>query len=155
MVIRDGVETDGPALRSVCERAYTPYVSVMGCRPGPMLADYDLHLRNDKVLVVEQDEGRHLVGYAIILDADDGYWIDNIAVDPGSQGQGVGGRLILAVEDWLNSRTDRYRLYTNVMMTANIGWYRSLGFRETGRHHVDGFDRVYFEKRLSTGSATD
>ena len=153
MVIRDGVEADGPALRAVCARAYTPYISVMGCRPGPMLADYEAHLRSDKVLVVEKDEGGHPVGYAIILHADDGYWLDNIAVDPAAQGEGIGRRLILAVEDWLHARTDRYRLYTNVMMTANIGWYRSLGFRETGRHHVDGFDRVYFEKQLPAGSA--
>ena len=33
-------------------------------------------------------------------------------------------------------------------MTANIAWYGRNGFIETGRHNVNGFDRVYFEKRI-------
>ena len=151
VVIRDGVAADGAALGRLCTRAYTPYVSVMGCRPGPMLADYDAHLRDDKVLVAEDADGRNLIGYAIILHDGTDYWLDNIAVDPRAQGRGVGGRLITAVEDWLRPRCGRYRLYTNVRMTANIAWYRSLGFAETGRRRVDGFDRVYFEKPLATG----
>lgn len=148
MMIRDGVGTDAAALRALCARAYSPYIAVMGCRPAPMLADYEAHLRDDRVLVAAAPDSGRLIGYAVILHADGGYWLDNIAVDPDSQGAGVGGRLVMAVEDWLKPRADGYRLYTNVMMTANIGCYRSLGFRETGRHHVDGFDRVYFEKRF-------
>lgn len=34
-------------------------------------------------------------------------------------------------------------------MTANIEWYRRLGFVEMARRRVDGFDRVYFEKYLA------
>ena len=150
MVIRDGVVADGKAIRALCKRAYAPYVAVMGCRPGPMLTDYDAHLRDDKVLVVEGADHRNIIGYAIILHDGVDYWLDNIAVDPVAQGRGVGGRLITAVEDWLRPRCDCYRLYTNVMMTANVDWYRSLGFRETGRHRVDGFDRVYFKKGLKS-----
>ena len=88
-------------------------------------------------------------GYAVILDQPDGFWLDNIAVDPAAQGQGIGGRLLAAVESWLRQRTGRYSLYTHVRMTANIAWYGRAGFTETGRRRVNRFDRVYFEKHFS------
>lgn len=40
------------------------------------------------------------------------------------------------------------RLYTNVKMTENIPFYEDLGFVETNRRREDGFDRIYFERRL-------
>ena len=60
----------------------------------------------------------------------------------------MGRALIEAVEAWVAERTDRYQLYTNIMMVRNIEMYLYLGFVETGRRVVDGYDRVYFEKRL-------
>jgi len=41
-------------------------------------------------------------------------------------------------------------LYTNVLMTENLEYYPRLGFEKTRRISVDGFERVYFEKRLTT-----
>ncbi|MEC9102228.1 MAG: GNAT family N-acetyltransferase, partial [Pseudomonadota bacterium] len=40
------------------------------------------------------------------------------------------------------------KLYTNVKMQANLTLYPRLGYVETARKSEDGFDRVYFEKRL-------
>jgi hypothetical protein len=40
------------------------------------------------------------------------------------------------------------RLYTNAAMTENLRFYPLLGFRRTGARHENGFDRVYFEKRV-------
>ena len=88
------------------------------------------------------------LGYAVIVGDGAQYWLDNIAVTPDHQGAGLGRRLIEHVEAWLTPRTDRYRLYTNQAMIANDRWYRALGFREYWRGEVDGFARIYFEKRL-------
>jgi ribosomal protein S18 acetylase RimI-like enzyme len=40
-------------------------------------------------------------------------------------------------------------LYTNIVMTANIGWYGKLGFVETGRAKEDGFHRIYMRKTMA------
>jgi hypothetical protein len=43
----------------------------------------------------------------------------------------------------------RVHLYTNAKMTANLSIYPRLGYVEIDRRSEDGFDRVYFEKRLA------
>jgi hypothetical protein len=40
-------------------------------------------------------------------------------------------------------------LYTNQKMTENLDFYPRLGYVETRRLSEDGFERVYFEKRLT------
>jgi DNA-binding HxlR family transcriptional regulator len=40
------------------------------------------------------------------------------------------------------------RLYTNAAMHENIALYSSLGWQETERRRVNGFERVFFHKRL-------
>jgi hypothetical protein len=39
-------------------------------------------------------------------------------------------------------------LLTNVKMFENIGFYAKLGFVETDRKMEDGFERLYFYKKL-------
>ena len=145
--IRYATEDDLAAIQVISDAAYAVYVPLMGRQPAPMLADYAAHLSADMVLVA-LDESADLRGSAVVLDQQDGFWLENIAVDPATQGQGFGRQLIDAVEAWLRPQTDRYRLYTNVKMTANIEWYRRASFTETGRYQVNGFDRVYFEKDI-------
>ena len=146
--IRKAKSQDVSAMTSVSHAAYAAFVPLIGRPPAPMVADHAAHIRDDTVWVACEDAGM-VIGYAIVIEAEDGFWLDYIAVDPSSQGQGVGSRLVASVEEWLLPLTDRYALYTNIKMTANISWYRRLGFVETGRRHVDGFDRVYFEKYLA------
>ena len=40
------------------------------------------------------------------------------------------------------------RLYTHSKMTENRAMYARLGYRETDRRDEEGFDRVFFVKRL-------
>ena len=147
ITIRHGVPSDLAAIQAISDAAYDVYVAAMGQKPGPMLADYGAHLADDVVLVAA-DSGGAVCGYAVILGLPDGFWLDNIAVDPGAQGRRIGSSLIAAAETWLGRYTDSYRLYTNVKMAANIAWYSRAGFVETGRAEVNGFDRVYFEKQI-------
>ena len=139
---------DAPAMTSISQEAYAPFVPLIGRPPAPMVADHALHVANDTVFLACDIAGA-VLGYAILIAAHDGFWLDNLAVAPCAQGQGVGGRLVASIEAWLAPRTDRYSLYTNIVMEANIGWYRRLGFVETGRRRVDGFDRIYFQKSLA------
>lgn len=144
--IRRARHDDGTVLQAIASEAYTPYIAVMGQVPAPMLADFEKYISNDIVFVSEI--GGEVCGYAVVLFSESSYWLDNVAVLPGRQGVGMGRALIEAVEAWVAERTDRYQLYTNIMMARNIEMYLYLGFVETGRRVVDGYDRVYFEKRL-------
>ena len=148
ITIRHAAPSDLAVIQAISDAAYGVYVAAMGQKPGPMLADYGAHLVDDTVLVALDSSGM-VRGYAVMLDRPDGFWLENIAVDPAAQGQGIGSSLITAVEDWFRMRTDQYRLYTNVKMTANIAWYSRAGFVETGRATVDGFHRVYFQKQIA------
>ena len=56
-----------------------------------MLADYAAHLEADMVLVA-LDERADLRGFAVILHQQGGFWLENIAVDPSTQGQGFGSQ---------------------------------------------------------------
>jgi ribosomal protein S18 acetylase RimI-like enzyme len=79
----------------------------------------------------------------------DGYFIDNIAVDPAEQGRGLGRRLM----DHAERAARRHglaalRLYTNAAMSENLALYRRMGFVETHRAVEHGFARVFMRRDL-------
>ena len=143
---------DADKCAAIATAAYADYVPLMGQKPAPMLADYAVHIARDIVFVAERDiDGTtDIVGFAIIIEKGEGYWLENIAVAPLAMGCGLGRTLMESVEDYLRPLCDRYQLYTNVKMERNIGWDHKLGFTETFRGVVDGYDRVYFEKEIKT-----
>jgi ribosomal protein S18 acetylase RimI-like enzyme len=145
--IRSGLGQDQPQLERIAAEAYQQYIPVMGKKPAPMLADYAAHLDRDTVYVAL--DGEILIGYAIIISKKDGWWLENIAVDPAHAGKGVGTALIARLEGDLARQTDYYQLYTNRLMLRNIDWYLRLGFIETGRRLEDGYERVFFRKTLA------
>ncbi|MGB0689266.1 MAG: GNAT family N-acetyltransferase [Candidatus Puniceispirillum sp.] len=150
MKIRKATMDDAETCAAIAVAAYRDYVPLMGRRPAPMLADYAAHIARDTVFVVEIDEASTgvVVGFIIIFKKGDDYWLENIAVTPSASEQGLGKRMMDFIEDYLRPLCDRYQLYTNVKMERNIGWYHALGFSETFRGEVDGYDRVYFEKEI-------
>ncbi|KAK8022427.1 hypothetical protein PG993_013194 [Apiospora rasikravindrae] len=75
--------------------------------------------------------------------------INNLVVDPDSQGKGYGRVLMGFAEELARTRgLNKLTLFTNVMMWENVGLYAKLGFTETERKVEDGYERVYFEKGL-------
>ncbi|WP_343563053.1 GNAT family N-acetyltransferase [Kiloniella sp. b19] len=151
--IRSANDDDLPAIQAIAEEAYAVYVPAIGKKPAPMVADYARHLQQDTCFVAE-DQDRSVLGYAVVffLDGageDKGYWLDSIAVAPEAAGQGLGSRLIDRVEAFLLSAGARsYQLYTNRFMTANVGWYQRLGFEITDEREEQGYQRIYFRKKL-------
>jgi ribosomal protein S18 acetylase RimI-like enzyme len=107
-----------------------------------MLADFDAEIAANHVVVV--DVAELVAGYMIAWPERGSYFIDNIAVDPAWQGQGLGRQLLdYAVLKAKQLRLPAIRLYTNVAMTENLTMYAHLGFIETHRAWEDGFHRVY------------
>lgn len=146
--IRRAVQSDVPSITScVCE-AYLHYIELIGKQPGPMIVDYASQVAQHDVRVAVTQSA---VEGLIVLKAANGlFWLENIAVRPRSKGLGLGRVLLKLAET--NAREAGYssiRLYTNELMTENCAWYERSGFIEDGREVVNGYRRVYYEKKLT------
>ena len=148
-MIRRARAADCEAVEAIIAAAYSPYVDRIGKPPGPMFDDYAALIEAGMVSVLQDDSGA-ITALVVLLPQPDHLLLDNIAVRPERQGQGLGRRLIEFAE--AEARRLGYaelRLYTHEKMTENIALYRRLGFEETGRGHEAGYDRVFMTKRLS------
>jgi ribosomal protein S18 acetylase RimI-like enzyme len=140
---------DRDAVEAVVHRAYASYVERIGKPPGPMLDDYGKRIAEGSASVLEGADGA-ILAIIVLLPHGDHLLLDNIAVRPEAQGQGLGRRLVAFAEEEARRRGfAELRLYTHQTMTENIALYRRLGFVETGRGHEDGYDRVFMAKRLA------
>jgi len=135
------------AIRALVRRAYVIYVPRMGKEPGPMLDDYAARVAEGAAYVLERDGA--ICGALVLLDFPGYLLLDNIAVDPSCQGQGLGRILIAFAEGEALRRGHReIRLYTHETMTENIAMYPRLGYEETHRVTEKGYARVYMRKRV-------
>jgi len=141
-LIRRATTDDVARIGAIARAAYAKYVPRIGREPAPMRADFAAEIAADHVVVIETAGAVN--GYMIAWSEPDAYVIDNIAVDPARQGQGLGRQLIdHAADEAARLRLPSIRLYTNVAMTENLSIYARIGFVETHRALEDGFHRVY------------
>lgn len=154
-MIRKATPADEPAVRACAEAAYVQYVEAIGRDPAPMVADFAAQIRDGlvHVSVAEADaEGAagQVQGYAVFYPQAGAMHLENVAVLPALSGRGIGRMLVAHCEAAARrARMPAVELYTNAKMTANLAIYPHLGYRITGRHHEDGFDRVFFRKDLT------
>ncbi len=150
--LRLALARDADWMCACAEAAYQPYVEAIGRRPAPMDADFPAHIKQQEAWIFERSSlglAPQRLGYAILFVRGPALHIDNLALLPRLQGQGLGKQLVRACEAYGRSRACALvRLYTNAKMTANLSFYPALGFSEVDRRWQDGFDRVFFEKRL-------
>jgi ribosomal protein S18 acetylase RimI-like enzyme len=145
--IRAAEPGDVAAIEAIIERAYGGYVALIGGRPGPMDADHADEVRRGLVSVAEEDDA--VVGLIVLVEMPDHILVENVAVDPGHQGKGVGRALLAHAEDRAREAgLATIRLYTHSKMAENRALYRRLGYRETDRRDEAGFDRVFLCKSL-------
>ncbi|HWO15939.1 MAG TPA: GNAT family N-acetyltransferase, partial [Solirubrobacterales bacterium] len=125
---------------------YGMYVERIGGRPMPM--DDDYAERVDRGLVFVADNGG-VIGLIVLIQEPDHVLIENVAVDPDRQGEGIGRALLAHAETTAQeSGNPAVRLYTNAKMTENLALYSSLGYKEVDRRRENGFERVFLSKRL-------
>ena len=153
MTIRPARPEETPVLAAIVERAYAPWVAVIGRRPMPMEDDYAARIAAGEAWVLE--EAGVPVALVVIEQHPDHLLLDNIAVDPARQGHGEGRLLLDFVETEAARRgLPEVRLYTNVLMERNIALYARRGYAETGREVQKSFSRVFMAKPLSGSAAT-
>jgi ribosomal protein S18 acetylase RimI-like enzyme len=148
--IRAAAADDAALMREIARAAYAKYVPRIGREPAPMVADYEAAVAANHAVVIEA--AGSVRGYMIAWPEPGAYFIENIGVDPGYQGCGLGRRLI----DHAVSRADTLglpalRLYTNALMSENLAMYAHIGFVETHRALEKGFHRVYLGWILPNG----
>jgi GNAT superfamily N-acetyltransferase len=143
--LRLATRVDEPAVRRCVADAYQVYVPLMSQVPAPMLEDYVTLIAAGVVHVAEL--AGQVRGVIVAWPEVDHLYVDNIAVDPDSQGTGIGSRLLELADDLARAnQRNELRLYTNEVMTSNLAYYPNRGFIETHRATDKGYRRVYFRR---------
>jgi len=139
--VRPATSDDASAVASVAERAYRPYVDVLGFLPEPLLFDYKEIIDRSETWVVER--GETVLAFAVFERGITDVHIANIAVDPRHQHEGL-GRLLLDHARHIAAECDcSLSLYTNVRMARNLRIYLEYGFQLVDRRQIGQFDRYF------------
>ena len=148
MNIRIAEKHHQQAISECVDAAYSVYIDRMGKKPAPMLADYKELILKKLVFVVTCKEDE-LKGLIVLIPRENYLLIDNLAVHPNFQRQGIGQELIeFAIAFAKEARLQEVHLYTNELMTENLMYYPKFGFIEVDRRIEDGYRRVYMSKFL-------
>jgi ribosomal protein S18 acetylase RimI-like enzyme len=145
--LRPARDADAGRLTELVQAAYGHYVARMGRPPGPMTEDYAALVRDGLVTVAER--GGEIAGLVVLDTGDEGFTVENVAVEPAHQGTGVGRALLEYAEAEARRRgSDSVALYTHETMTENLALYRRIGYVEYDRRPVDVGHVIYLRKPL-------
>jgi GNAT superfamily N-acetyltransferase len=142
---------EAAAVGALVEAAFARHVEAVGRRPAPMDDDHAAHIAAGEQWVSDAPEGFDggLAAAIVLTEHDDHLHVDNVAVAPALQGQGLGRALLEFAEAEASRRGfSEVRLYTNAAMSDNLVMYPKLGYIEAARYEQSGFARVLFAKRL-------
>ncbi|HEV8391293.1 MAG TPA: GNAT family N-acetyltransferase [Dongiaceae bacterium] len=127
LIFRRAGESDVEIMRALTHSAYAKWAQLIGRRPKPMNTDYE-HAVRTHVIELAYEDGT-LVALLEIIPAADHLLLENIAVAPPHQRQGLGHRLMARVEAMARARgLPQVRLYTNKAFTSNLDFYQKLGY---------------------------
>ena len=139
--------SDAPAVRQLVRAAYAKWVPLMGREPMPMLADYDVAVREHEVDLAYVEGA--LVALIELIVTPDHLFIENLAVAPGQQGRGLGRALIAHAERRAQQLgLPKLCLLTGQVMQSNVRFYQSLGFQIDRTEPFMGGFTVHLSKTL-------
>lgn len=145
--IRQAEATDQGAVVACVRVAYAKYLVRMSKAPAPMHADYEALITQGVVYVLAKEDV--IQGVLVMMPEKRSMFVENVAVAPRFQGQGMGRVLMAFVEQQVRKeQLHEIRLYTNELMTENLHFYHKLGFEEESRQVQDGYHRVFLRKEL-------
>lgn len=146
--IRRAVPADAANVHALTRTAYARWVPVIGREPWPMTADYGRAIAQHMIDLVE--EGADLIALIELIPEADHLLIENIAVRPDRQGEGLGDMLLGHAEAEARALgLGEIRLYTNAAFASNISFYEKRGYREVRRATmVPGSITVFMVRRL-------
>jgi ribosomal protein S18 acetylase RimI-like enzyme len=143
--LRRASAADLPAIKAIIDAAYAKYLTRMDKPPAPLLRDYGPSVADGTTWVT----GSPVTAVLTLYPRDDHLFVENIAIDPSAQGQGLGRALMsFAEQEAARQGYSRMTLVTHEVMTENQAIYARLGYTEVGRRAEDGYRRIYMEKPL-------
>ena len=144
---RSATEADVAKVTALVQAAYGHYVERIGGVPRPMVDDYAEVIENYQVTVAESHET--IMGVIVLTVTNEGFLIDNVAVDPSYRGKGIGKALLeFAEAEARRAGFDSIYLYTHEKMTENLALYTRIGYVEYDRRSQGEFSLVYMRKQL-------
>jgi ribosomal protein S18 acetylase RimI-like enzyme len=147
VALRPATLADVPRLTDLVRAAYAHYVERLGGPPRPMTDDYAEVVRTHRVIVAER--GGKILGLVVLGVSDEGFFVDNVAVDPSHQGIGVGKALLGHAESAArDAGFDSIHLYTHERMVENLALYERIGYVEYDRRPLGEARIVYLRKNL-------
>ncbi len=148
MTIRLAKLSDLPVIEDCAYKSYEMYVSRIGQKPAPMVADYEDHI-TEQTLYVMEDEGQ-VVGFIVFYRQEDYIHIESVAVFPELQSKGYGSRLIEYAEELSQALgLNKVELFINEEMTESTHFYPARGYTEFGRWKEDGLNRIFYRKEFT------
>ncbi len=145
--LRSAIAADAANVTALVNAAYGHYEQQIGMVPRPMMDDYAEVIKNYRVTVAESNQT--IVGVIVLTVTDEGFLIDNVAVDPSYRRKGVGKALLTFAEsEARRAGFDSVYLYTHEKMTENIALYAKIGYTEYDRRSQGDFSLVYMRKQL-------
>jgi ribosomal protein S18 acetylase RimI-like enzyme len=145
--LRPATEADAGEVAALVDDAYRQYVERIGRLPGPMTEDYSDVIASREVTVAESDGT--IVGLLVLGVTEEGFAIDNVAVDPSRRGTGLGRALLeLAEAEARRAGFDSIYLYTHEKMIENLALYSRIGYVEYDRRSRGDFSLVFMRKQL-------
>lgn len=145
--VRPALPGDLHQITDCAKAAYSLYLPRMDRPPAPMLADYAALIESGETWSLLH--GGEVAGFLVMMIKADHLFVENVAIHPDHQGAGLGKKLMSFAEGYGRARDlPRVELYTNVVMTENVAFYRRLGFIGTETRQEDGYQRIYFAKDL-------
>jgi len=146
-IIREATANDADAVKACVGAAFEIYTERIGKPAGPMLLDFRAQIEARHVWLAES--GGQVVGVLVQYEISQGFYIDTIAVVPHLQGTGVGKALLqFAEQEAMKRGYDSIYLCTNLKMTENQIFYPRIGYVEYERKFDEGYDRIFYRKRL-------
>jgi len=146
--LRRATAADAANVRALTRAAYAKWVPLIGREPIPMTADYDRAVV-DHIIDLWEDRGE-LLALIEAIRASDHLSIENIAVRPDRQGNGLGSKLLDHAESFaISLGLDEIRLYTNAAFASNLSFYSRRGYQEYQRGSLlPGSVTIFMRKRV-------
>ncbi len=145
--IRRAGPTDADAIHDLTRRAYAKWVPILGREPPPMLADYGKAVREDQVDLAIAE--RTLVALIHLVLRPNDVLVENLAVDPARQGQGLGAMMLSHADAFAaEAGKPAVRLYTNRLMGWNVAFYIAHGYAIEGEEPFGNGTRVHLFREV-------
>jgi GNAT superfamily N-acetyltransferase len=123
---RAGIE-DVPAITLITNAAYTKWIPSIGRKPLPMTVDYGIAVQSHMIDLCVVDQ--KIVALIEMIEEDDHLMIENLALLPQFQGQGLGSKLLHHAEKIaLSLGLSMLRLLTNAKFDSNLMFYKRNQF---------------------------